>query len=63
MLVSTFPFYFAMLEQYYTGELILQVVNGVDDGSLAYIGFCILTGFLGVNIWKEEYSFLGYPPT
>jgi ethanolaminephosphotransferase len=63
MLVSTMPFYFAVLEQYYTGELVLQVVNGVDDGSFGYIGLCFATGIYGGAIWMEKYEVFGYPPT
>ena len=59
MLVSTMPFYFAMLEQYYTGELILQVVNGVDDGSLGYILLCFAAAYLGADYWKVEYEIYG----
>ena len=51
MLCSTMPFYFATLEQFYTGELILQVVNGVDDGSLVYIGVCFMTAYFGNEIY------------
>ena len=63
LLVSTMPFYFAVLEQYYTGELVLQGVNGVDDGSFGYIAVCFVTAYLGCDIWKVEYSVWGYPPT
>lgn len=51
MICSTMPFYFATLEQYYTGELILQVVNGVDDGSLVYIFACFLTAYIGSDFY------------
>lgn len=62
MIVSTMPFYFAVIEQYYTGELILQVVNGVDDGSIAYILMCFATAYYGADMWKTEYSVFGYAP-
>ncbi len=62
MIVSTMPFYFAVLEQYYTGELILQVVNGVDDGSIAYILMCFATAYYGSDIWKGEFSLFGAEP-
>jgi hypothetical protein len=40
------------LEEYYVGELTLQVCNGVTDGSFAIIGLTLLTGFIGGNnIW------------
>jgi 23S rRNA pseudoU1915 N3-methylase RlmH len=56
MTVSTLPFYFTMLEQYYTGTFTLPIVNGVDDGSLGYILFCILTGSKGTDFWLKEYG-------
>lgn len=62
MLVSTMPFYFAMIEQYYTGMLTLEVVNGVDDGSIGYILMCISAGYYGCSIYADEYSLFGYPP-
>lgn len=62
MLVTTMPFYFAVLEQYYTGELILPVVNGVDDGSIFYVLFAFMSAYYGCDIWKVEYSIFGYPP-
>jgi ethanolaminephosphotransferase len=45
MLITTIPFYHGTLEQYYTGELILQTVNGADDGSIVYIAFCFYTAY------------------
>lgn len=47
MVASTLPFYYAVLEQYYTGELILQSINGIDEGSFVYIFVCFLAGYLG----------------
>lgn len=52
MLITVVPFYFALLEQYYTGMLILQYINGVDEGSLVYVGFCFISGFYGsYDLW------------
>lgn len=59
MIISTMPFYFAVIEQYYTGELILQVVNGVDDGSIAYIAMCFATAYFGANTWIQEVELFG----
>ena len=56
MTVSTLPFYFTMLEQYYTGIFTLPIINGVDDGSLGYILFCFLTGVYGTDFWLKEYG-------
>jgi len=61
MSVTMFPFYYATLEQYYTGELIMQKVNGVDDGSIAYILVCFLSAYYGcVYLWANEYSLIGF---
>jgi len=56
MTVSTLPFYHAILEQYYTGTFVLPVVNGVDDGSIGYIIFCVLSGLYGTDFWLTEYG-------
>lgn len=54
MVVSTLPFYYATIEQYYTGELILPEINGVDDGSIAYIMMCFYTAYAGTQVWKTK---------
>jgi ethanolaminephosphotransferase len=56
MTVSTLPFYHAIIEQYYTGTFVLPVVNGVDDGSIGYIIFCVLSGLYGTEFWQTEYG-------
>lgn len=61
LITSTFPFYFATLEQYYTGELVMQEVNGVDDGSIPYIVFCFISAIYGCPFWSQEISFFGLP--
>ena len=60
MLISLIPFYYGTVEQYYTGELIMQVVNGVDDGSLVYILCCILSGLYGGHIWTHRWDVMGH---
>lgn len=45
------PFYFATLEEYYTGGLFLGLGNGVTDGSAAIYAVFIATGFLGSEFW------------
>jgi ethanolaminephosphotransferase len=47
MVSATLPFYFAIIEQYYTGELVLPEINGIDEGSLVYIFLCLLAGYIG----------------
>jgi hypothetical protein len=45
-------FYFSTLEEYYVGELTLQVCNGVTDGSFAIVGLMLLTAITGwSNVW------------
>lgn len=47
MLAATIPFYYSVLEQYYTGELILGPINGVDEGSFVYLFICLIAGYYG----------------
>jgi hypothetical protein len=47
LLAATMPFYYSVLEQYYTGELILEAINGIDEGSFVYMGFCLAAGYYG----------------
>jgi hypothetical protein len=57
------PFYFAVLEQYYTGEMILPVINGVDDGSVVLVCMCFASAYYGcIALWKPEVSIFGFPP-
>lgn len=52
LLISTLPFYYACLEHYYTGALLMQRINGIDDGSIVYMIFCFLTALYGPeNLW------------
>ena len=41
----------ATLEEYYVGELMLPVCNGVSDGSVALIATYIITAIFGWEIW------------
>jgi hypothetical protein len=51
-----------MLEQYYTGDLYLGVVNGIDDGSVLYCIMCLVTAYYGsMEFWGEKFTvFEGY---
>ena len=61
MISATMPFYYAILEQYYTGELILPEINGIDDGSFVYIGMCFIAGYYGPKeLFYKEVDILGY---
>ena len=44
-------FHLATMEEYYVGTLILPVCNGVSDGSIAIISFCIISGIYGPEFW------------
>jgi len=55
MMVSTCPFYYVLLEQFYTGEMNFPPINGVDEGSVVYVIIAILTGIYGCNeFWVES---------
>lgn len=62
MYITTLPFYFVLLEQYYTGEMNFPPVNGVDEGTLIYFVFAMLTAYYGSNeLWLESsVNLLGY---
>ncbi len=60
MMIPTLPFYFVLLEQYYTGEMNFPPINGVDEGSLLYLIICLITGYYGaVELWTSEVEFMG----
>ena len=60
MMISTFPFYFVLLEQYYTGEMNFPPINGVDEGSLLYWIMCMVTGYYGsISFWTQKYKVFG----
>ena len=60
MVISTMPFYFGTMEGYYAGELIMQEINGVDDGAWLYIAFCFISASYGCEaVWGKEVSLFG----
>ena len=60
LLVSTLPFFYATLEQYYTGKLVLGPINGIDEGSFVFIGLCFISGYYGsANLMTQEFLILG----
>lgn len=64
LLAATMPFYYAVLEQYYTGELILGKINGIDEGSFVYIFVCFLAGYYGnVELFTMKFTILGHTAT
>lgn len=50
----TQSFYFATLEEYYTGGLYLGVGNGVTDGSALIIALFSFAGYLGNDIFTQQ---------
>jgi len=52
------PFYVATWEEYYTGALVLPIINGPAEGVLMGVFISILSGFLGSAWWIKEHKFL-----
>lgn len=52
-------FFFNTWEEYYTGELILPVFNGVEEGSIYVSVIYIITGVYGAKLWFKEINILG----
>lgn len=46
-LIGTFPFYFTTLEEYYTNQINLPLINGPNEGCLLIASFFIFTGVFG----------------
>lgn len=60
MAICTLPFYFVLVEQYYTDEMNFPPINGVDEGSLLYLVMSIMTGIKGSdNLWLGKFSLFG----
>lgn len=64
MVISTMPFYFSTLEEYYTGELYLPLINGANEGSIAIASFFLISGVFGndlffqtVTIYNQTYKY------
>jgi hypothetical protein len=47
IIFSSSAFYYATFEFYYTGELVLAMINGADEGSIGYCIFCCLAAIYG----------------
>jgi len=50
---SAIPFYFSTWEEYYTGALVLPVINGPSEGLILGAGVSFYTAFAGVEKWHE----------
>lgn len=51
--LSAFLFFLANLEQYYTHYLYLPRVNAVSEGVWGLSLLCIVTGFVGSDVWTK----------
>jgi ethanolaminephosphotransferase len=52
------PFYVATWEEYYTGALVLPIINGPAEGVLMGVFISLVSGFLGPAWWGRENEFL-----
>lgn len=59
VLLAQLPFYFATLEEFYTGALYLPIGNGITDGSLFLIALSFLIGALGSQPFTTQLSLFG----
>ena len=57
LLTTGQTFYFSILEEYYIGELILGVFNGVTDGSILVFVLYNSAGFFGNQIFLTQIDF------
>lgn len=59
-MISACPFYYVLLEQYYTGEMNFPPINGVDEGTLLYVLMCMYTAYYGSEeIWLAKNDWFG----
>ena len=52
-------FFFNTWEEYYIGELVLPVINGVEQGSILVSGIHIVSGLFGSSFFFKEYNIYG----
>lgn len=48
------PFFFATLEEFFTGALVLRQINGPNEGLILMQFFYLLTAFKGSCFWKQK---------
>ena len=56
MCISTAGFYYGTLEHHYVGELVLDKVNAVTDGAVAYSLLCFSVAYFGEGFMTSEIS-------
>ena len=54
IMMSTVPFYYVTLQEYYLGKMVLPAFSGPDDISLGIIGLCFYTAYYGSELWLKE---------
>ena len=52
--ISTVPFYYLTMEEYYIGMLNLPMFTGPDDTSLLISGLCFMSAYTGPEWWSEQ---------
>jgi len=52
--MTTIPFYFGTWEEFFTGELILPIINGPNEGILFGVATYWLTAIVGTSFWTQE---------
>ncbi|GMH83629.1 hypothetical protein TL16_g09662 [Triparma laevis f. inornata] len=57
LISSAIPFYFSTWEEYYTGALVLPVINGPSEGLILGASVSFFTGVFGVEAW---HGYAGY---
>lgn len=62
MQVSTVPFYYITMEEYFIGKMTLPAIGGPDDMALVVTGLCFLGAHLGTKMSTEVSLFSGLPP-
>lgn len=60
LFISIFPFYYVMLEQYYTGVMDFPLISGPDEGTFAYVYMCWAAAYYGSNEywWDTKYNWM-----
>jgi len=51
------PFYFIMIEEYYSGKFELGMFNPVSDGSLIIYFIFFFTAYVGTGWWDQRVTF------
>jgi ethanolaminephosphotransferase len=58
--LTVMAFYTQILEEYYTGEFILDFINPVSEGSFMIYFMFIFTAIVGCPFWLNNLTLVGY---